>query len=331
MFTGKAFNRFLQAFQIQSSVLSKFSATVVKQSWATAETKDKINALRKAFSILENCSGKVVVTSVGRFGQVSQIAASTLSAVGTESVFLHSSEAVHGDDLLQIHDEDILLVISKSGSKTDIVKLASLCKARGIKVVSICDSIQSPLGDESDVVIELGQDYAELDVGEVTPTTSVGLVIALCNSIAVGLYYSNRTQGDKVLEERHPSSEFGTKDVNKVKDVMIEIEPVEKGTSFEEVNTILSESCRDVVFVAEDGEVVGQISGKDISKAMSNDSKAKLFTSGTAADIMNTDLRVVEEDSLVADALESMKLNKLTTLVVKTEKSGIYVVDLHSV
>lgn len=332
MFTGKSFNRFLQALQIQASVLGRFSATIVRESWTTSETKEKINALKKAFSLLEQCRGKIVVTSVGRFGQVSQIVSSTLSAVGSESIFLHSSEAVHGDDLLQIHDDDLLLVISKSGSKTDIVKLASLCKSKGIKVVSISDTSQSALGSESDVVIELGDSYAELDVGEVTPTTSIGMVIALCNSIAVGLYYSNRTEGDKILEERHPASEFGTKEVNKVKDVMIEIEPVSSSASFDEVNSILSDSCRDVVFVEEAGLIVGQISGKDISKAMSsNDSKAQLFTSCTASDLMNTDLRQISEDDLVADALEVMKLNKLTTLIVKTERSGTYVVDLHSV
>lgn len=332
MFTGKSFNRFLQAFQIQASVLGRFSSTIVRESWSTSETKDKINALKKAFNLLDQCKGKIVVTSMGRFGQVSQLVASTFSAVGTESIFLHSAEAVNGDDLLQVHDDDLLLVISKSGNKTDIVKLASLCRARGIKVVSICDTGQSALGSESDVVVELGDSYSELDVGGVTPTTSVELVIALCNSFAVGLYYSKKTQGDKVLEERHPSSEFGTKEVSKVRDVMIEIVPVEKGSTFEEINSVLSDSCRDVVFVRDSDQIVGQITGKDISKAMStNDSKTKLFTSSTAEDIMNTDLRSVSEDSLVADALEVMKLNKSTTVLVESDKPGFYVVDFHSV
>lgn len=331
MFTGKVFNRFLESLQIQASVVNRFSAMIVRESWATAETKEKVNTLRKALKFLEGCKGKIVVSSVGRFGQVSQIVASTFSAVGAESLFLHSSEAVHGDDLLQIHDEDVLLVISKSGSKTDIVKLAALCRARGVKVVSISDTAQTALGAESDVVIELGDHYAELQVGEVTPTTSVGLVISICNAMASALYLSKRTEGDKVLEERHPSSAFGTKEVHKVKDVMIEITPVDVDTAFEDVNSTLSDSCRDVVFVKDGDEVVGQISGKDISKAMSSDSKAKLFSTGTAKDLMNTELRFVNEDSLVADALETMKLNNLTTLLVNTEKSGVFVVDLHNV
>jgi len=331
LFTNKHFDKMLEGLQIQAAVLGKFSAGIVRESWKTAESKVKITALKKALSLMENCTGKVVVSSMGRFGKVAEIVSSTLSAVGTDSTFLHASEAIHGDELLVLQDNDLLLILSKNGNKKDLVTLGTLCQAKGIPVISICDDLQSALGDASEVTIELGSDYVELSVGDVTPTTSIALMLQICNSFAAALYHFNHVQGDKVVEERHPSSEFGTKEVSRVKDIMIEITPVPYSMSFDELASTLTESCREILFVSKEGNIVGQVSGKDISRAVnSTDSKAKLFTKVTALEVMNENVRYIPEETLTADAVEIMNLNKVTSLLVKTEKPGIYVVDLHS-
>lgn len=329
LFSNKDFDKLLTALQIQSAVLSKFSASIVKQSWKSADSKEKLVTLRKVLNLLEKCTGKIVISSMGRFGKVAELVSATFTAVGVDSMFIHSSEAVHGDDLLTIQDNDLLLVLSKSGNKKDIVSIASLCKAKGITVISICDSARSALGDESDITIELGESYVELDVGDVTPTSSIILMLQICNALATALYHFKHTQGEKVLEDRHPSSEFGTKNVNKVKDVMVKITPIEYSMPFEELASNLSDSSREILFVQKDNLIVGQISGKDISKALNSDSKTKLFTEITAADIMNKDVRTISEDSLTADAVEIMNLNKVTSLLVDTS-AGTYVIDLHS-
>lgn len=329
IFTSKMFEKFLESMQLQSSCLSKLSASYVRESWKGSESKELIAALKKSLAMAQKCEGKIVVTSLGRFGKVGEVLASTFTAVGTESTFLHSSEALNGD-LSVVHDEDLLLVLHDTGNKSEVVEVAKICHAKGIPVISLCDATKSALGDVSDVVLELGI-YPSIGVQDLTPTTSLILMISIGNALASGLCYMN-SMSEKDLEELHPASEFGTKEMIKVRDVMVEVETIPTSTLFEDLVSIVSASCRETVFVSELGNVVGVVTSKDISKAIdSSESKATLFTKVSAADIMNTDVRTVNEDDLCVDTLETMKLCKVTSLLVDTKKRGsTFIVDLHN-
>lgn len=131
-----------------------------------------------------NCRGKVFVTGIGKAGYVARKVASTLSTTGTPSVFLHPGDASHGDVGVVAHN-DMLLAFSNSGKTREVLETVHFCRRLNISaVVAVTGGTDSPLAEESDIVLDIGKIEEPCPLG-FTPTASTAAMLALADALAL--------------------------------------------------------------------------------------------------------------------------------------------------
>ena len=137
-----------------------------------------------AVKTLLDCRGKVFTTGIGKAGYVAKKAASTLSTTGTPSVFLHPVDAPHGD-VGVVQKGDVLLAFSNSGQTREVIETVHFCRHLGISaVIAVTASAKTPLGDESDIVLEIGR-IEEPCPFNLTPTASTTAMAAIVDALAL--------------------------------------------------------------------------------------------------------------------------------------------------
>lgn len=136
-----------------------------------------------AVELLFHCTGHVVVTGMGKAGLIGQKISATLSSTGTQSIFLHPAEAVHGD-LGCLHDDDVLLALSNSGETGELIGLLPFVQQSRIPMVAVTASAKSTLGSSADFVIELGP-LGEAGLHGLAPTTSTTAMLAVGDALAL--------------------------------------------------------------------------------------------------------------------------------------------------
>lgn len=143
---------------------------------------------RAASEVVEQilaCRGRVVVTGMGKMGWVGRKAAATFCSTGTPSLFLHPSEAIHGD-LGIVADNDFIVVLSNSGETEEILALLPFFKRQGLPLVAMTGNSASTLAQQANWVIDVGVD-AEADTISDAPTASTTAAMAMCDALAVAL------------------------------------------------------------------------------------------------------------------------------------------------
>ena len=171
----------------------------------------------RAVEILYSAESKVVISGVGKSGLVGQKIAATLCSTGTPAIFLHSADAVHGDlGICRLGDPVVL--ISKSGTTSEVVRLLPILQKMGAKIVAIVANKNSPLAEKSDVVLDIGV-KTEADPIGIVPTTSTTLQLAMGDALASALM-RKRHFGEKDFAKFHPAGQLGRNLLLTVKDVM---------------------------------------------------------------------------------------------------------------
>jgi arabinose-5-phosphate isomerase len=141
-------------------------------------------AVEQAVQALLSCKGKVFTTGIGKAGYVAKKAASTFSTTGTPSAFIHPGDAPHGD-IGVVADGDVLIGYSNSGKTREIIETVHLCRKLGAaKVISVISTKDSPLGNESDIVLEIGPIIEPCPLG-FTPSASTTAMMALSDALAL--------------------------------------------------------------------------------------------------------------------------------------------------
>lgn len=135
--------------------------------------------------LLFSCRGKIVVTGVGKTGIIGHKISATLSSTGTPSLFLHPTEAIHGD-LGKVARDDVLLALSNSGETEEIVKLLPLVKKIGAKIIALTGDKNSSLARKSDIFLDVSVKKEACTLG-LAPTSSTAAMLAMGDAIAVSL------------------------------------------------------------------------------------------------------------------------------------------------
>lgn len=140
--------------------------------------------VERAINALIECRGKVFTTGIGKAGYVAKKAASTFSTTGTPSAFIHPGDAPHGD-VGVVSSGDILIGYSNSGKTREIIETVHLCRKLGAgKIISVVSTKDSPLGQESDIVLEIGKITEPCPLG-FTPSASTTAMMALSDALAL--------------------------------------------------------------------------------------------------------------------------------------------------
>lgn len=141
------------------------------------------DAFAKSVELLVCCKGKVVLSGIGKSGRIAEKVAASMSSLGLPAVFLHSTEALHGD-IGVVQPDDVVFVISNSGTTREVLDIVPTLRAIGVPVISITRSAASPLAEASDIRLVVDA-VREADALNLAPTSSTTGVLALGDALAV--------------------------------------------------------------------------------------------------------------------------------------------------
>ncbi|WP_411818243.1 SIS domain-containing protein [Hyphococcus sp. DH-69] len=279
---------------------------------------------KSAVALLGGAKGRIVVTGMGKSGHVARKIAATFSSTGAPAMFVHPAEASHGD-LGMISKDDVILALSKSGETAELGDILAYAARFDIPITAITAVPGSALANSATVALILPD--AEEACGQTfAPTTSTTMMMALGDALAVAkLRQRGFTAGD--FKGFHPGGKLGAalrraSDLMHGKDALPLCHP---DASMPEIIDVISNGGFGCVGIVNDeGLLKGIITDGDIRRHLSGGLDAK-----TAADIMTTNPRTAEADTLAGDILSYMSKNKITALFVIEDKKPIGIVHVH--
>lgn len=281
----------------------------------------------KVVEAIYKSSGRLVITGIGKSAIIAQKIVATLNSTGTPSLFLHASEAIHGD-LGMVQQDDVVICISKSGNSPEIKVLVPLLKRFNNKLIAITGNMTSFLGRESDYVLNTTID-AEACPNNLAPTNSTTAQLVMGDAIAVCLMeMKNFTAED--FAKYHPGGALGKKLLLKVGEMLdTRHKPVvSPDSSIKNVIIEISEKRLGVTAVVEDGKVIGIITDGDIRRMLN---KTENISGLTAKDIMTANPKMIQTKDLVSAALNILEDFSITQLVVLENDNYIGVLHLHDI
>ena len=282
-------------------------------------------------AIISCKNGKVIVSGVGKSGIIGKKWAATFSSTGTPSFFMDASNASHGD-MGQINSNDIVILISLSGSSTELKNIIQFCsRNRNIKLIGITSNKKSVLYKNSDVKV-LIPDVKEAGPGNFIPTSSTTNQLALGDAIAIACMIEKKF-GKLNFKKYHPSGSLGSK-LKTVGDIMLtgnKIPFVKQNITMQNALNIISKKGLGVLFVRKNKFTIGILTDGDIKRISQ---KNLDFQKLKINSVMKKNPISVEKDTLAAKALEIMNTNRITSLCVhngKQKNITIGIIHIHNI
>lgn len=286
----------------------------------------------KAVEAILRSEGKVVVTGVGKSGIIARKIASTLSSTGTPALFLHPTEALHGE-LGLLEPEDVVIAVSKSGETDELLQILPVIKRQGNLLIAFTGNLRSSLAKAADVVIDVSVREEACPLG-LAPTASTTAALAMGDALAVALLQS-RGFREEDFARIHPRGSLGKRLLLRVRDLMHtgeEFPKVHEGASMREVLVEMTSKRLGVTGVMDGGgKLVGVITDGDLRRALE---KFPDLLERQARDVMTCNPKGIEADALAVEALRKMEQFAITSLFV-FERSGdevpVGIIHLHDI
>ena len=312
----------------KENILAIAKKTILSESEAITKLIDFLDEnFHEAVQRIYETKGRLIVTGIGKSAIIAQKMVATFNSTGTPSMFLHASEAIHGD-LGMIQKEDIIICISKSGNSPEIKVLVPLLKRFGNTLIAITGNITSSLAKGSDYVLNTTVDTEACPIN-LAPTNSTTAQLVMGDALAVCLM-EMRDFKPEDFAVYHPGGALGKKLLLRVKD-MIEhsLKPsVTPDTSIKKAIFEISEKRLGVTAVIENNKIVGIITDGDIRRMLNNvDTIADL----TAKDIMSKNPKLVSSETMAVDALNILEDFSITQLIVADNGEYKGVLHLHDI
>lgn len=235
---------------------------------ALARTAARIGAsFAAAVQCIAGAKGRVIVAGIGKSGLIGRKIAATLTSTGTPATFLHPTESVHGD-LGIVGNDDVAILISKSGETDELLPLLDQLKRLGVSVVAITGDLDSTLSRSADVALDASVEE-EACPHDLAPTTSTTVTLALGDALAVALLEVKGFRRED-FARLHPGGSLGRKLLTKVRDVMLVEElPVLPPTATMREAVVMLAERRGIVLVADAaGRLQGLLTTGDLTRLM---------------------------------------------------------------
>lgn len=280
-----------------------------------------------SIDLILKSQGRVIVTGIGKSANIAAKIVSTFNSTGTPAIFMHAADAIHGD-LGMIRPDDIIICLSKSGDTPEIKVLVPLLKLMGNKLIALVGNTDSYLARNADLVINSTVER-EACPNNLAPTASTTAQLVMGDAIAVALLECRGfTQED--FARYHPGGALGKRLYLRVSDIFRNNEKPEVQVNDDMRSVIMEISSKRLGATAVlDGEkLVGIITDGDIRRMLHREGPVHLLK---ASEIMTRAPQTINADILVADALDMMRKNNITQVLVLEE--GIYagVIHLHDI
>jgi len=286
--------------------------------------------LDRSFTILcekvYNSEGKFIIMGVGKSGHIAQKISSTLSSTGTASIFIHPTEAAHGDMGL-INKKDIVLLISNSGETDEIVNILPSLKRHAKEIASLTSNNKSTIANSSDIKIQLksNKEACPLDLA---PTSSTTNALVFGDALAIALLEAKGFT-KKDFASSHPAGKLGKKLITQVKDLMHKgaaVPRVSQSTILDKALIEITKKNLGITLVTNKSKVVGIFTDGDLRRCITK----KIDIQKTMIkNVMTKKFKTIESESLAVDAAKIMEKNKIFTLIVNEKGKEVGVISMH--
>lgn len=275
---------------------------------------------------IAECKGRLVVSGIGKSAIVAQKIVATMNSTGTPSLFMHAGDAIHGD-LGMIQHGDVVMIISKSGDSPEIKVLTPFIKNFGNILIGMVGNTQSYLAAQADIILNTTVEQ-EACPNNLAPTNSTTAQMVMGDVLAICLMETKQFKtGD--FAKYHPGGALGKKMYLRASDLILQHEKPMVYINDNVKKAIIEISKKRLgatVVLSEQHEIVGIITDGDVRRMFE---KYEDFKSLLAKDIMSIKPKTIEADMLAVHALELMKQNNISQLLVVENKEYVGILHVH--
>ncbi len=293
--------------------------TIRIESAAVNALSQRIDSeFNKACQLILNCSGRIIVTGMGKSGHVGKKIAATLASTGTPAFFVHPAEASHGD-MGMITPQDVVLALSYSGTSNEILTLLPLFKRSGIKIISMTGNPNSTLAEVSEAHINVAVEIEACPL-DLAPTASTTATLVMGDALAIALLEARGFTAEDFAFS-HPGGALGRKLLLRVIDLMHtgdRIPRVSANASLHQALITMTEKGFGLTTIVDDkDQLLGIYTDGDLRRTID---KGIDLNTAAIRDLMNRTPKTVSDKALAAEALKIMEDLKITALIVRNEQ-----------
>lgn len=312
----------------KEKILATARETILIESQAISKLADLLNNdFVESVRLIYQSKGRLIVTGIGKSAIIAQKIVATLNSTGTPSMFLHASEAVHGD-LGMVQPDDVVICISKSGNSPEIKILVPILNRFGNTLIAMTGNLTSFLAKNSQYVLDTTVEK-EACPNNLAPTNSTTAQLVMGDCLAVCLMEMRNFKSED-FAKYHPGGALGKKLLLRVKDMLDDSKKpsVSPDSNVQTVIFEISEKRLGVTAVVENDKIIGIITDGDIRRMLS---KTETITGITARDIMTKNPKMIQPNDMVVEALNIMEDFSITQLIVAENNSYKGVIHLHDI
>jgi arabinose-5-phosphate isomerase len=263
------------------------------------------------------CSGRVVVSGIGKSGHVARKIAATLASTGTPAFFLHPAEANHGD-LGMVTRDDVLVAVSNSGATEELARIMPIARRQGTRLIAITGRADSALAQLADVHLDAAVDREACPLN-LAPTASTTAALALGDALAVALLDA-RGFGPDDFARSHPGGSLGRRLLTRVEDVMrrdTALPRIQLGAALAEAILEVTRKRMGMTAVERaDGTLVGVFTDGDLRRVLERGANIQAMR---IDDAMTPGAVTISPQALAADAVRLMEERRISALPVTDE------------
>lgn len=282
------------------------------------------------FANAVNCiiasKGRVVISGIGKSAIIASKIVATLNSTGTPAIFMHAADAIHGD-LGTVQENDVVVCISKSGNTPEIKMLIPLLKRGKNKLIAMTGNPESFLAKQADFLLNTFVEKEACPNG-LAPTTSTTAQLVMGDALAIVLLELKGFSSSD-FAKYHPGGSLGKKLYLRVADITKnnQIPQVHLDTEVKQVIVEISKKMLGVTAVLDNDKIVGVVTDGDIRRMLNKHDNIKGLT---AADIMSSNPKTIENDTLAVKALELMQQKGISQLLATENGKYSGVIHLHN-
>jgi arabinose-5-phosphate isomerase len=279
-----------------------------------------------AVELIAGCKGRLVISGVGKSAIIAQKIVATLNSTGTPSVFMHAADAIHGD-LGMVGEEDILMIISKSGESPEIKALLPLLAREKNKLIGMVGNAESILAKKADIFLNTTVSE-EACLYNLAPTSSTTAQLVMGDALAITLM-EMKGFGSEDFARFHPGGTLGKKLYLRVSDIYVHnAKPqVTVGASLREViMEMTSKRLGATAVVNEAQELLGIITDGDLRRMLEKNANTSQVN---AREIMGSKPTTIQKDALAVEALEILRTKDISQLPVMEGKKYVGFIHIH--
>ena len=280
----------------------------------------------KSIDVIASSKGRLVISGIGKSAIIAQKIVATLNSTGTPSLFMHAADAIHGD-LGMIQQEDVVMIISKSGSSPEIKVLVPLIKNFGNTLIAMVGNTDSYLAKQSNIILNTTVDQ-EACPNNLAPTTSTTAQLVMGDAIAICLMESKGFGSDD-FAKFHPGGMLGKKLYLRISDIY---------PANEKPSVFLSQSLKEIIVeitkkrlgatavIDDQKNLRGIVTDGDLRRMLEKESVSKDLT---AENIMTANPKTIGPDELAVNALDTMRKYEISQIIVVKDGKYLGMVHLH--